>query len=253
MDLVEEQTSAARIVYYNNEKVAHAVSHYLNGLRPSPQRFVLRPYTGFWPQCTEWWLVPSNEWPAYRSSKLFFLKSQVAQGEEWFYTGFYVEKGLGEQLANLADVKKAHIMHKDWYWHSFIFQTKAEKMDSAVREVLLRSGRPIIMSMDVYGFNQVPEPDTERLPPYDLIEFVVQSQDGKFRLGRPGSEILAQLNSCASLSELAQRLEELKDLEYFWVNLVIGIRLRYGTDADGSWKSAEIWHRALEPWNSWVR
>lgn len=253
MNLVEEQISAPRIAYDSNEKAAHAVSHYLNGLRPYLRRFVLRPYNRFLPQFTEWWLVPSNEWPAYRHSKLFFHRFQAAQGEGWFYTGFYVEKGLGKQLAGLPDVKKTHIMHKDWYWHSFVCQSKAEEMDSAVREVLLRSGRPVIISMDVYEFNRVPEPDTERLPSYDLIEFVVQPQDGKFRLGRPGSEMLAQLNSCASLSELAQRLEELKGLEYFWANLVIGIRLRYGTDEDGSWQAAEIWHKALEPWSSWVR
>jgi hypothetical protein len=254
MDRMEERISAPKIVYDNNDKVAHAVSHYLDGLHPSPQRFALRPYNRFLPQFTEWWLIPSNEWPAYRYSKLFFHRFQPApERTEWFYTGFYVERGLGEQLASLADVKKTHIMHGDWYWHDFIRQAKAGEMDSAVQEVLLNSQRPVVLSMDVYGFNQVPEPDTERQPPYDWIEFVIHSQDGHFRLGQPGSEILAQLNSCVNLSELAQCLEALTELDYFWVNLLIGIRLQYGTEADGSWKAAEIWHRALEPWNSWVR
>jgi len=61
------------------------------------------------------------------------------------------------------------------------------------------------------------------------------------------------LNNCTNLSELAQRLERLAELDYFWVNLTIGIRLQYGTSVSGSWGAAEIWQNALEPWNPWVR
>jgi len=247
--------SAPKIKFENNDKAAHAVFHYLDKLRPSPQRFALRPYNRFLPQFTEWWLIPNKrEWPAYRHSKLFFHRFQPSSEEtEWFYTGFYVERGLGKQLTGMAGVKKTHIMHGDWYWHDFISQAKAGDLDSAIQEVLLRSGRPVVVSMDVYGFNQVPEPDTERQLPHDWIEFVVHSQDSDFQIAQPGREILAQLNSCVSLSELAQHLETLTELDYFWLNLLIGIRLQYGTDISGTWGAAEIWHNALEPWNSWVR
>lgn len=245
--------STPKIKFENNDKAAHAVSHYLDKLRPSPQRFALRPYNRFLPQFTEWWLIPNNEWPAYRYSKLFFHRFQLSSEDtEWFYTGFYVERGLGKQLAGMAGVKKTHIMHGDWYWHDFINQAKAGEMDSAIREVLLRSECPVVLSMDVYGFNQVPEPDTERQLPYDWIEFVVRSQDSDFQIAQPGSEVLAQLNSCVSLSELAQQLETLTELDYFWLNLLIGIRLQYGAES-GTWGSAEIWRNALEPWNPWIR
>jgi len=255
MDKSGEPTSAPKIMYDNNDKAAHAVSHHIDRLRPSPQRFALRPYNRFLPQFTEWWLIPhKSEWPAYRYSKLFFHKFQSAPEEpKWFYTGFYVERGLGEQLAGMAGVKKTHIMHDDWYWYDFLRQAQKGEMDSAIREVLLHSGRPVVLSLDAYGFNQVPEPDTERLPPYDWVEFVAHSQEGNFQLGQPGNEVLAQLNNCTNLSELAQRLERLAELDYFWVNLTIGIRLQYGTSVSGSWGAAEIWQNALEPWNPWVR
>ena len=51
---------APRIKFENNDKAAHAISHYLDELRPSPQRFALRPYNRFSTEFTEWWFVPQH-------------------------------------------------------------------------------------------------------------------------------------------------------------------------------------------------
>lgn len=243
-----------RIRFGNNDKAAHAVLHYLDNLRPSLQRFALRPYNRFLPDFTEWWLIPQSDWPAYRYSKLFFHRfQQSATKSKWFYTGFYVEKGLGKQLTGMADVNIRHIMQDDWYWYDFVRHTKGGEMDSAVREVLLRSQQPVVVSIDAYEFNCVPEPDTDRQLPHDWIVFTVHSEKIDFQITRPSSETLIELNGCANLRELGQCLEGLKDLDYFWLNLLIGIRLQYGAETSGTWGAAEIWHNALEPWNPWIR
>jgi len=240
--------------FENNDKAAHAISHYLDEMHPSPQRFALRPFNRFSTEFTEWWFIPNKtEWPAYRYSKLFVHKFQ-AQPEEarWFYAGFYVEKGLGKKLAGMPDVKQNEIMQDNWYWHNFIRHAKSGEIDNALQEVLTRSQCPVVVSLNVYEFNHVPKPDTERRDPHDWIEFVVHYPNSAFQTARAGTEILRELNTVANLSQLAQRLETLNGLDYFWLNLLIGTRLQYGTFTSGTWGAAEIWHNALEPWNSWV-
>ena len=247
--------SVPQVKFENNDKAAHALSRHLDELRPSPQRFALRPYNRFSTEFTEWWFVPNKtEWPAFRYGKLFVHRFQPPSKEsKWFYVDFYVEKGLGKQLAGMAEVKQTNIMHDNWYWYEFIRHAKAGELDVAIQEVLTRSQRPVVVSLNVYEFNRVPEPDTERQNPHDSVEFTIHNPNGAFQLAQAGTEILAQLNTCANLRELAQRLEPLEGLDYFWLNLLVGIQLQYGTATTGTWGAAEIWHNALEPWNSWVR
>ncbi|MGH2524141.1 MAG: hypothetical protein ACRDH2_16665, partial [Anaerolineales bacterium] len=92
-----------------------------------------------------------------------------------------------------------------------------------------------------------------RQPLHDRIAFSTHLQGINFQMSQPAHEILAQLHTCANLQELAQRLETLKDIEYYWLDLLIGICVKYGTTTSGSWGAAEIWHNALEPWSPWVR
>ncbi|MBC7261697.1 MAG: hypothetical protein H5T63_06755 [Chloroflexi bacterium] len=60
------------------------------------------------------------------------------------------------------------------------------------------------------------------------------------------------MKTCANLPDLARRLETMKDLDFFWLNLMIGIRLQYGTATTGDWGAPEIWHHALQPWLPWI-
>lgn len=243
-----------QVKFENNYKAAHAISQHLDELRPSPQRFALHPYNRFSTEFTEWWFIPNKtEWPAYRYSKLFVHRFQPpSEGAAQLYTGYYVEKGLGKQLIGMPEVKQTIIMQDNWRWYEFIHQAKTEEMDATIQEVLTRSQCPVVISLNVYEFNRVPELDTERQKPHDWVEFIVHTGN-VFELAQAGVEILAPLNTCANLRDLAQRLETLKGLEYFWLDLLIGIRLEYGTLTNGTWGAAEIWHTALAPWNSWVR
>jgi len=240
-------------IFENNDEAAHAIFRYLSELRPSLNRFTLRPFNHYSPEFTEWWFIPSTDWPAYRYSKLCVHKfPRCAEETKWLYTGFYMEQGLDGELAGLPGVKHSLIMQPNWYWYEFLHHAKKGEMDSALVEVLERSQCPVLLTLDVYEFNHVPSPDEECPAPYDWIEYSIHSCETDFQLTRAGNKVLAQLNACTSMKELAQQLETM-DLRYFWANLVIGIRLQYGTAMKGSWGAAEIWHNALEPWNPWVR
>lgn len=161
--------SAPQIQFENNDKAAHAISRHLDELHPSPQRFALRPYNRFSTEFTEWWFVPNRtDWPAYRYSKLFVHKFQpLSEAPKEFYTGFYVEKGLGKQLLGMAEVKQTNVMQDNWYWYEFVRHAKSGEMDTAIQEVFARSQRPVVVSLNVYEFNRVPELDTERQKPHD--------------------------------------------------------------------------------------
>jgi hypothetical protein len=241
------------VVFDNNDGVAHAVLQHVSKLRPSPQRFTLRPYQYQAPKFTEWWLVPSTEWPAYRFSKLCF--HQYRPAPEYLHTGFYIEKGLGSEVAGLPDVKPKHVIHPNWYWYKFLARAESGESETPFREVLGRSGCSITVAVDVYEFNRVPETAEERQRPDDMIEYIIGSAGSANRRFEPiveGAKVLSALNECTDLCDLACRLRDMPDLNWYWINLVIGIKLRYGDESIGTWGAGEIWHNALEPWLDWV-
>jgi hypothetical protein len=256
-----EQTA----IFENNDKAAHAVSRYIDELRPSPQRFALRPYQYQSPAFTEWWFVPGTEWPAYHCSKLFVHRFQV--GSEYrLFTGIYVEHGLDEERRGEEGVKQSHVMRPNWYWFEFLYRARSGALDPVLRQVLERSGSSVFVWLDASAL--VPEPEnggqtevsnSEVYGPDadDSIEFEVHSADLQFaRTYKQDNQVLwKSLNECANLCELAEHLEALQEqkLRWYWANLLIGIRLRYGTISTGTWGAAEIWHNALEPWTPWVR
>ena len=141
------------MIFENNDQAAHAVYRYIDNLRPSPQRFTLRPYQYQAPAFTEWWFVPSTEWPANRFSKLCFHRYRLAP--EYIYIGFYVEQGLGTELVGLPDVKSSQIMQSNWYWHRFLGHMEDKELGGTLREVLGRSQYPMTVWVDAYEFNRV--------------------------------------------------------------------------------------------------
>jgi hypothetical protein len=239
-------------IFESNDQVAHTISDYL-----APQKFSLRPYNRFLPEFTEWWLYTprlKESWPAYRYSKLFFHKHLFFEQSpsESLYTGFYVEKGFDETLSSLPGVKQNHIMQPDWDWYKFLLSAKSGDVGIPIREVLSRTQCTVLISVDAQEFNKPPEPDTERPPTFDLVEFEIHSQDLKFASKQESEKSLANLNSCRDMQELGLRLSSMENLRFFWVNVLIGIQLEYGGTETGSWGAHEIWSNALEPWSDWV-
>ncbi len=238
--------------YENNERAAHAVSRHLDALRPSPQRFSLRPYNRFDPAFTTWWFVPSTDWPAYSRGKLF-LQSDTTTSEEPFLTaGYYLEKGLGSVLRSIPEVKASNVMDDGWYWHRFMKSAAVGEAEHTVAEVAQRSGRPVVIHLAGWPFNSVPQLD-EELPPHDdALELVVGSGPGDVQPAELLGTLFRPLSGCTSLREIGQRFDQLEKLDFYWIDLTIGIKLKYGTPSTGEWGAPEIWRNALEPWDSWV-
>lgn len=237
--------------FLNNYIAAHRVAEHV-----APHRFSLRPYNRFMPDFTEWWFFTAGRtgsWPAYRFSKLFIQTFRpISDGGPLMYAGFYVEKGYDPELATLHGMKSTYIMRSDWYWHEFLDRASMARYDQSIREVQQRSGCPVWISIDIQEFNRPPELDAERPPFHDIVQFTVLSAGLDLHIELPARTTLMRLNACDDIPAVAQCLRTMADLRFFWVNFQIGILLKYGQDAPGAWGAAELWHNALDPWDSWV-
>ena len=238
------------VIYENNDKTAHAVQAFIRN--QGDRSFSLRPFNRFATAFTEWWLVPTTGWPAFKYGKLCFHKYPRAS-DGVLYTGYYVEKGLGEQLVGLPDIQKNHTMQRDWHWSEFVNWASKGKIDKVVEQVQNLSQTNVRVLVEIHAFNKVPAPDTERSTPSDTIEFETAALDTRWQLIQPGQDTLAKFNGVANIAALAKGIITDKDMDYFWMDLVIGIRLHYGNSASPGWSASDIWAKALQPWIEFVR
>jgi len=68
----------------------------------------------------------------------------------------------------------------------------------------------------------------------------------QWKLVQEGQGVLSKLSHATNVSELSKQLTAIDDLRFYWVDLVIGVRLKYA-DKQG-WLSSDIWEKALKPW-----
>lgn len=245
------------VAYQDNQQTAHAVRDHLDHLYPDGHRFTARPYQFQAPEYTHWWFMPSTGWPAYRHPKLFIQQYRPQPGlqSEYMYTGFYVERGHGKAVLELDprfDPKM--IMQPGWFWFDFVRHAEAGELDAPLREVVERSGLPVIVSVDLWEYRDAEDRYRLTRDPYDNLEFAITAAEPSFDIqSRSHTEILQGLDESTSLGELARGLEERKQLDWFWVNLFVGVKLRYGDEETGTWGARDIWRNAMEPWADWVR
>jgi len=235
--------------FRNNDLAAHAVYRYIRESQPSVRHLTLRPYNRFDTKFTEWWLIPSTDWPAYRYGKLCF--SQSDDTPYLMFIGFYVEKGLGRQLADLT--KANQLMEPNWFWHDFLNAARGGVLDVPMRTIIERTGAPLQVYLNLYEFNHAPDPETGENAPDDWLEFVVHEDDLGFTPVFEGQDVLAPLNSVANLPDLVGRFIGLEKMTWYWINWMIGTYVQYSTDDTGDWGATDLWHKALEPWLRWVK
>jgi len=61
----------------------------------------------------------------------------------------------------------------------------------------------------------------------------------------------APLDTSETLPSLAQKVAALKDLDWRWVEILIGIPFEHVEL--GRMPASEVWARACAPWRSWLR
>lgn len=247
-----------RCKYRNAEQAAH-------DLRDATIELVARPYSYYDPEDTIWWMVPSSEWPAYRFAKLFF----VAEGEApVLYSGLYVEKGLSPMVAETYHKRSAFAMGDGWAWPGFCDDLRNGAVSRAISRVAELSGTPLrvqihaSVSIAKASSSYDPHDHTTFENPADVVEF--ETHDGVLTAVRketPGRVALPLLG-ISNLTDLPDAVNAIENLEWTWIDLLIGIPIQLAGGAQGEataedsaavWDANALWRHGLQPWQPWLR
>lgn len=237
--------------YPNNARTAHAVYAFLEEGNLPEKTLTLRPFNRFDPAYTEWWMIPSSGWPAYRYGKLCFWR-YPNDSDGLMYVGYYVEKGLDSSMSGMPELNKAWIMSKDWYWHSFVDELASGRFEAIAKTVAKSCKQPVRLLFQVNEFNKVPKEDEPRSKPSDALIFDLGEGENTLSVVEPAVSVLSKLNEEMSPADLAANLSAL-DLRFHWLDLVIGVRFRYGNKSESTSAARDLWSLAMAPWMPLVK
>lgn len=204
------------------------------------RKLTLRPWNQYKPDQTTWWIVPGTAWPAYHHGKFAF----VLVGD-MLSCGLYVEKGLG--ASTLGMYSSNLVMDSDWQWNQFIRDVESGR----VMEVATNVRLPLYLSLsaDIVrgGFDPMaPKPDQLV---FRIAEGVLIKTQEQLDMG-----CLTPLAKLESLERLPALLSEMQNLDWLWIDLVLGTQLlrpTEGADLSGAvdgWNLVQDLFEYLEPW-----
>jgi hypothetical protein len=239
------------IAYNSPRETCHAVQRTIQSQFP---RLVARPWNMYEPETSLWWLVPSNEWPAFKYGKMYFNWCDLQRKRIW--AGFHSEKGLDTSVSSVYTSAKAsrHIMHDDWHWFDLLRRIADGEFASAVKAVSSELSVPLQLR---FSAEYVEHPaDFE---PYGGLgkrdEYVLQwnSESSEFDLvvSKPEANLLGKLDQIRTFDQLARELNILTSNGWIWVNLNFVIPLPIEDPKDRNernvWNASDLWSNFLRP------
>lgn len=217
-----------------------------------------RPWNRFEPDETEWWLVPSPEWPAHKYGKIFLHWTD--RNRQRARAALHVEKGLGSEVSPAYDARRGRrlIMDDTWAWHLLVETLTEGRFASRLIELWQQSAGRVDVSVEA-GY--VPDPDS--FDPYaydfgrDRYTFSLTDREGALAPENASAEagLIEGLESVRSLDDLASRISPLTDEAWVWVDFMAGVPLLLDVDPEqgGSVTLApELWSD-LELLGLWLR
>lgn len=128
------------IPYNAPRETCYAVQRAVKSQFPN---LVARPFNMYEPETSLWWLVPSNEWPAYKYGKLYFNWGDIDRKQ--IRVGFHTEKGLDASIASVYKSAKGSrlIMHDDWHWFDMFRRIADGQFANVVEDVSPQLGVPL--------------------------------------------------------------------------------------------------------------
>jgi hypothetical protein len=224
------------------------------------KKLVARPWNQYQPEISEWWLVPSNEWPAYKHGKYFFKYGE----ENSILCGLYVEKGFDPSVKEYYSSPKGsrQIMQRDWEWFHFLEDLKTGKIENLIRAISRKL--PVSIEFHINGGNS---PDSGSFDPYaprfgwDKYHFDWLKSSQKFKLVEAikDAKLLNELLHIKSFGELSSTLEKFNSSYWLWIDFFIGIRF-YFSKADNTdkkinqiWDTEKMWKKFLCNFSPWIQ
>lgn len=193
-------------------------------LKTRHKTYYPRPFNRFNIEKSMWWLIPTNQFPAYK-----FGKFVVFQENRFFNVGIHVEKGLGTMTNNKPELT----MDETWVWNEFIQALASGNVGNRLEAIQQGVGDAAETSIQV----DVPDLKTERKFGF---------KDGVWT--EEGTDIPSDIRAIPTW------IDSIPQNEWFWVDLFVTFRLSKDTNVgQDDWSAYDIVRRLLEPLEQWVR
>lgn len=138
-------------------------------------------------------------------------------------------------------------MDADWQWHQFIRDIEAGKVLEATNKI----GIPLFLTLS----SDIVRGEFNPLAPKS-DELVFRVEDGRLEKIRERLDVgcLLPFSQLESLEELPGKLSQMKNLDWLWIDLVLGTQLQCPkegvdlTEAVDGWDLVNYLLTHLEPW-----
>lgn len=238
--------------YTNVQELARAVAESASLM---DRTLTPRPHNQFEPERSDWYLVPSTDWPAHRYGKAMLRATDRPWSTADMLACLIVEKGFAPKTAGAEPrvERRGLVIDPEWTWYAFLQALAAGAVTAAAQEVVAATGEPVLVEICEYELQTVIErskPDKVKT----TVRFRVDS-DGCEPLDNSGATgLLRGLLHCQNLEEIPNALRQI-DLDWHWIDFFVGIELSRAdvkTESEQGWSAAELWKGALRPWLPWI-
>ncbi len=233
------------------------------------RRFSPRPWNRFEPDDTDWWIVPSTEWPAYRYGKGMFRLVEYLPGQVLICLN--VEKGfapiVAEAFPSLAS--RGQIIDEQWAWHRFLQGLKDGSVGQIVKDFDEDISSELIIEISAWYPSDYDDFDPYSLPLRDssidegcrsaedagLIWFKIEGEELKKLGDSCVGEIVEPIAGCLGFIDLSNALQTSPKLPWAWIDISVGVLVSLLSESQkptDAWGSTQIWNRLLRPWLPWI-
>jgi len=233
------------------------------------RKFSPRPWNRFDPERSDWWIVPSTDWPAYRYGKGMFKPTKLFPGH--VLCCLNVEKGFGHIVAEAYPqlTKAGHIIDEHWAWFDFLKGLEDGSIARAVQVVAQATNKPVILEISA-GYpgspgdfephsllqcGELEEEECRSEADGGLVGFTVGGDALEKLEERCIRDVMVPVVECRRLSELPRAFQSTSELPWAWIDVYIGTLILLAPDAQVArtyWGASEIWHKLLHPWVRWI-
>ncbi|MGM0411001.1 MAG: hypothetical protein ACQEQF_09605 [Bacillota bacterium] len=234
-------------LYFSNVmELANEVKEHLD---TEKKKYIARPFNRYNSKNTIWWIVPGNDWPAYKYGKYMFRKKD----DNEVSIGLNIEKGYGKKISQM--VSHNTIMEDEWIWHEFITAVREDKLYDTFKSLDEKNESDVNITISFGEFNQIDDKSddhSEKFP--DEISYVfkqdvlsVQNKDEKIN-----NQEFEKIKYAGSVREIFEMLAAIKGLSYYWINFFVGVSFKIGHNK-GEIDIYKIDRQILSLLEEWVR
>ncbi len=195
---------------------------------------------------THWWIVPGTDWPMHNFGKYIFKEEGSI-----IKAGITVEKGLGEDTANVAPSEL--LMNASWQWFKFkedlesgVVKERINKVKDQVDDLLLE-----------IGLEKVSDPPNYDPHYYKDEKYIYQlNEDGKANFAEEKSKTgeYSQFTDLEFVSQLADMVENMDGKDWVWIDFDIVVPLKKKSEAEEAEELLSEFHLGaiLQPLSRWI-